>query len=175
MDISFPDLDPQDTDSPLILKQKLVLAIRACTAAVLAGIGGGGGITGYTATDQATTSGTAVNATNMVFAIGANEVWAVEWRLGTTVSGGNGLKIAVTVPAGAGLGATVRGTSTAILTASGTLTANVQSTASGPITVYALIKNGANAGNVQLQFASGDGVVTATLKGDQCYFTARKL
>ena len=38
-----------------------------------------------------------------------------------------------------------------------------------------LIKNGANAGNVQLQFASGDGVVTATIKGDQCYFTARKL
>ena len=176
MDISFADLDPQDTDSGLILRQKLILAVRACTAAVQAGIGGGsGGTTGYLTADQATTNAAAVNVTNMSFAIPANEVWAVEFRLGTTVSGAAGMKIAITVPAGATLGASVRGSSTAIITASGTLTANIQSSATGPVTIHALIQNGANAGNVQLQFASGDGVVTATIKGGQTYFTARKL
>lgn len=52
-DVTFLDLDPQDTDSALILKQKLIACIRACTTAV-AGISGGGAPTIETLTDAAT-------------------------------------------------------------------------------------------------------------------------
>lgn len=134
--------------------------------------------TNYITSDQTTTSATAVNVTGMLFPIAANEVWAVEFWLGAAVTAVAGVKVAITVPTSATLGGTARGagnTATHIITVSGTLTSAVLVTATGPIIVSALIQNSSNAGNVQLQFASGDGTVTATVKGGQCYFIARRL
>jgi lysophospholipase L1-like esterase len=39
MDLTFADLDPQDTDSSHLLRQKIIAAIRGCTAALQNGVG----------------------------------------------------------------------------------------------------------------------------------------
>lgn len=133
--------------------------------------------TGYVTSDQGTTSATAVDVTNMSFAIAASEVWAVEFAIGATVSGPNGIKLAINGPSGCTVGATVHGTSTTIwqITALATLTVAVMTAATGGMLVKALIQNSTNAGTLQLQFASGDGVVTATIKANMTYFKAIKL
>lgn len=134
-------------------------------------------ITGYKTTDQTTTSATGVDITSMSFSIGANEVWSVEFYLGCVVSAAAGIKYSVTVPSGATLGAAVRGTAAApgVVTTSGTLTSALFSTTPSQTQITALVQNGSTAGTVQAQYASADGIVTATAKGGQCYFTARKL
>ncbi len=133
--------------------------------------------TGYKTTDQGTTSATGVDVTSLVFAIGASEVWSAEFTLGMTVSGAAGSKFSVTVPAGATMSAIVRGTNAApgVITTSGTLTSALVTTTNSGCHISVLVQNSTNAGNVQCQIASSDGVVTATAKGGQCYFTARKL
>lgn len=133
--------------------------------------------TGYKTADQATTSATGVDVTSLVFAIGASEVWSAEFTLGMTVSGAAGAKFSVTVPSGATMSAMVRGTNAApgVITTSGTLTSALLTTTNSACHISVLVQNSTTAGNVQCQIASGDGVVTATAKGGQCYFTARKL
>ena len=133
--------------------------------------------TGYVTSDQSTTSATAVDVTNLSFSIAANEVWSVEFFCGVNASGANGVKFAINAPSGATIGATARGNSAAPtqITAINTLTSALTTVATGGIQVAALIQNGSTAGTVQLRFASGDGVVTATIKGGQSYYTARKL
>ena len=140
----------------------------------------GGGLTEtwkYLTVDQATTNTTPQNITNMVFSIGANEVWTAEWFLGATVSGATGTGFAVDVPAGATLGATVRGSAAipTVITADSTLSAAVLTSATGAIWGSALIQNGTNAGSVQLQFGSITNTVTSTIKGNQSYMVARKI
>lgn len=133
--------------------------------------------TGYVTSNQTTTSATAVDVTGMSFSIGASEVWAAEFYIGANVTGANGIKVAVNGPSGATVGATVRGTSATPtqITALNTLTAAVMTTSTGGIWVSVLMQNSTTPGTVQLRFASGDGVVTATVVGGMTYFVARKL
>lgn len=142
--------------------------------------GGGGGDTQtwkYLTVDQATTSTTPQNITNLVFSIGANEVWTAEWYLGVTVSGPTGMGFALDVPTGATLGATVRGSAAnaTVITADATLSAAVMTSASGAVWGSALVQNGTNAGSVQLQFGSITNTVTSTIKGNQSYMVARRI
>jgi hypothetical protein len=135
----------------------------------------------YIAADQGTTSGTAVNVTDAVFAIGANEIWSVEFHLGLTLAGaGADPKFAVDVPTGATVGGNVHAISGggAIfreITADATLTSGTINNTPGMATISVLIQNGANAGNVQLQFASGDGATSTSIRGDMSYWVARKI
>lgn len=131
----------------------------------------------YLTVDQVTTNMTPQNITNMVFSIGANEVWTAEWYLGTTVSGPTGMGMALDVPTGATLGATVRGSAAnaTVITADSTLSAAVMTSATGAVWGTALIQNGTNAGSVQLQFGSLTNTVTSTIKGNQSYMVARKI
>jgi hypothetical protein len=144
---------------------------------LVAASGGTTMLMGYKTADQATTSATGVDVTSLVFAIGASEVWSAEFTLGMTVSGAAGSKFSITVPAGATMSASVRGTNAApgVITTSGTLTAALLTTTNSACTISVLVQNSTNAGNVQCQIASADGIVTATAKGGQCYFTARKI
>ena len=133
--------------------------------------------TGYVTSDQTTTSASAVDVTNMGFSIGASEVWAVEFFCGVNASGANGVKVSINAPSGATIGAVVRGSSATPtqITAINTLTGAVSTVATGGIFITALIQNSTNAGTVQLRFASGDGTVTATIKGGQTFFNARRI
>lgn len=140
----------------------------------------GGGYTQtwkYLTVDQATTNMTPQNITNLVFSIGANEVWTAEWYLGVTVSGPTGMGFALDVPTGATLGATVRGSAAnaTVITADATLSAAVMTSASGAVWGSALVQNGTNAGSVQLQFGSLTNTVTSAIKGNQSYMVARKI
>ncbi|CAB4203019.1 hypothetical protein UFOVP1365_11 [uncultured Caudovirales phage] len=144
---------------------------------LVAASGGTTMLLGYKTADQGTTSATGVDVTSLVFAIGASEVWSAEFTLGMTVSGAAGAKFSVTTPSGATMSASVRGTNAApgVITTSGTLTAALLTTTNSACTISVLVQNSTNAGNVQCQIASADGIVTATAKGGQCYFTARKI
>lgn len=131
----------------------------------------------YLANDQSTQSATAVSITGLAFNVGANQVWSFEARLGATVSAVAGVKVAVAVPSGATLGAYVRGSTTTVtpITSSGVLTVSVMTAAVGGIDINGVVQVGATAGTVQIQFASGDGTVTATIKGGQTSLTARRI
>ncbi len=144
---------------------------------LVAASGGTTMLMGYKTADQTTTSATGVDITSMVFAIGASEVWCAEFHMGLTVSAAAGVKFAVTVPSGATMGGYVRGTQAApaVITVSGTLTANAFATSPSGCSIYVLVQNSTNAGNVQVQFASADGIVSAVAKGNQCYYVARKI
>lgn len=132
---------------------------------------------GYKTADQTTTSATGVDITSMSVAIGANEVWCVEFHMGMTVSGAAGIKFAVTVPTSATMGGYVRGTNAApgVITVSGTLTSALLTNTPSGVDICVLVQNSTNAGNIVAQMASADGIVTATAKGGQCYYVARKI
>lgn len=134
-------------------------------------------LTGYITSNQTTTSATAVDVTNMGFAVGTNEIWAVEFYLGANASGANGLKVAINAPSGATVGASLRGTSASPvqITAINTLTANVMGNSTGAVWISAMVQTGSTSGTVQLRFASGDGTVTATAVGGMTYYVARRL
>lgn len=156
----------------------LVSVLEPVTVGASTNSGGGDTQTWkYLTVDQATTSTTPQNITNLVFSIGANEVWTAEWYLGTTISGPTGMGMALDVPTGATLGATVRGSAAnaTVITADSTLSAAVMTSATGAIWGTALIQNGTNAGSVQLQFGSITNTVTSTIKGNQSYMVARKI
>lgn len=132
---------------------------------------------GYKTADQGTTSATGVDITSMSVAIGASEVWCVEFHLGMTVSAAAGIKFAVTVPSGATMGGYVRGTNATpgVITVSGTLTSTLLTNSPSGVDICVLVQNSTNAGNIVAQMASADGIVTATAKGNQCYYVARKI
>lgn len=133
---------------------------------------------GYkTSADQTTTSATGVDVTGMSFSIAASETWVVDFYLGVTVSGANGMKVALTVPSGATMYLASKGTQAtpSVTTTSGTLSTNIANASPTGIHLHALIQNSTNAGTVQLQFASGDGVVSAAIKQNQAYFIANRL
>lgn len=123
--------------------------------------------------DQTTTLATAVSATGLVVPIAASEVLAVEFNLQIGCNNTGGVKIAVTIPSGAtmrlvarGMGATAAAVNSAVITASGTLTTavfNNANLATGWIEIRGVVANGANAGNVQLQFASATAGQTSTI------------
>lgn len=141
-------------------------------------VGGSTEFSGYLTTSQPTTSATAVNVTDMAFPVAADEIWAFQFFLvlGVSAAGGN-IKFALDVPAGVlSIGAQVRGSSSnAVISADATLTGGVMSTSSGSAIISGILRNGVNAGTLQLTFASGDGSATATVNGNGSYFIARKL
>jgi hypothetical protein len=139
--------------------------------------GGATVLTGYITSNQPTTSATAVSVTSMSFAIAASEVWGFQFYtiLSTSAAGGT-TKFALDVPTGCTVGAQVRGSTSSVnISADATLTAGVMNVATGSAIISGVVQNGANAGTVQLQFASGDGIATTTIIGSGTYFIARKL
>lgn len=122
--------------------------------------------------DTATTSASAGNVTDMLFAIGASQTWEYEFHVFCTSSAAGGIKLATTVPTSATFIATAHGMNTGSTTfrtdqmaVSGTLTGIYLAGAlTGWVKITGLIVNSTNAGNVQLQSASGDGAATATVK-----------
>jgi hypothetical protein len=137
-----------------------------------------------TGAEQTTTSPTAVNVTGMSFSIPANQIWSFEMNLVLSVSAaGASIKFAITIPTGATIGAQVRGSSNAVvITAGGVLTTGTMSSSTGSAIIAGAVQTAGNAGAVQLQFASGDGIATARigLPGATnpklgCYLTARKV
>lgn len=131
---------------------------------------------GYITSDQGTTSATAVDATGMSLSVGANQDWQFEFFIIATASGAAGMKVAINGPAGATVGAIARGTSAAPLqiTALATLTAAVMTSSASGIHIFGVMRTSGTSGTLQLQFASADGIVTATLKA-QSSFKATKL
>jgi hypothetical protein len=125
--------------------------------------------------DRTTTLATASNVTDMAFYADVNEQWAFEFNLLAGCNGAGGTKYAITFPTGATLAATAIGPSGANttitserMTVSGTLTTAVfvVSNASGYVRIVGMIVNGATAGSVQLQFASGTATQTSTVSAN---------
>jgi hypothetical protein len=123
-----------------------------------------GSALGSVTTTQTTTVDTAANVTGMSFAVGANEIWAYEFNLQIGCNGVGGVKFAFTLPTspdlyrGHGFGNAGSGSNfrAELMSASGTLTGAFAtfSTTSGLCRLTGTIDTGANAGTVQLQFAS---------------------
>lgn len=132
--------------------------------------------------DVSTSSSTMANVTGLSFAIGANQVWTVEFALYATGSL-NGMTFQLTGPAsptnllifnqGDTTGVTL--VSTDAQTAFGTPTqAYIAGVFSGLVVIRATIENGANAGTVQLQFASAVNTQTNIVKRGS-YMSARRV
>lgn len=156
------------------------VATTAYVQGEISGLGGGGGLTDIITADQATTSGTAVNVTDAVFSIGANENWTAEFHIRMTLAGvGADPKFALDVPTGATVIGQVWGNSAGSIvyreiTADATLTTGTIGGTPGSVVIYVSVQNGANAGSVQLQFASGDGATSTSVKAGS-YWNAREV
>jgi hypothetical protein len=134
------------------------------------------------AADVTTTSNTMANVTGLSWSIGAGEVWSVEFNLYCTGSL-TGMQFQLTGPASPtfvrvftqGDTTGVGSVSTDSQTAFGSPTQSYVSTSfSGYVRVMATIENGANAGTVQLQFASTTNTQTnKVLRGS--YMTGRRI
>lgn len=125
-----------------------------------------------TTADRTTTSSTQGDVTDMSFAIGASETWAVEWFLSTQCSSTGGIRFAITVPSGAtfrgvaeGTAASVTARTTSTLVTSGTAPAINFNNANfnGSVRITAVIVNSTTEGTVQLQFASTTAGQTSTV------------
>lgn len=152
----------------------------------------GGRAVARASADQSITSNTTLaNATNLAFAVAANEEWAATFNvilgdgLGTT-----GVKLAVTTPAGAtqqidaswiGLVSPTTATDTyATTTTSGAALdftsagmGNVGGKAMMRVTVWVL--NGATPGNVQLQIAQSTSSVSALILRKGSHLVAERI
>jgi hypothetical protein len=125
--------------------------------------------------DQATTSSVAADITELVFSVQANKRYFVHAHIRVGCNNTGGVKIAATVPAGAtfynallGRSGTTTPASVAIgvINTSGSLstpTFIVANNAFGFIEIAGEFTIGANAGNVQFQFASGVNLQTSTV------------
>ena len=122
---------------------------------------------------NATTTGQVLVDSGLSFAINANEICEFEFTLRIGSTGTAGLKLALTFPSGATLTATTIGNSNTVtgliadlITASATAGATLLTlaTQNGVARVRGCIANGANAGDVKLQFlkvTSGTATITA--------------
>lgn len=133
--------------------------------------------------DQATTSTTLVNITDLFFAIGANETWHFVAKIFVTTSSTNGCAFTVTWPSGEGVcwfdtnNTGVNNRITKIITTSGTPTSNVFSSVAfteGYVEVRGTIANGATAGNVQIQVRTVNATNTVTIKKHSTIYANRK-
>lgn len=128
-------------------------------------------ITGNITTDITT----AVDIPGANIALAASEVWAFEFDLQVGCNNTGGIKFALTFPAGATCRAIVFGTAggitsqtTQVLTTSGGLTGanyNTVNSQGGFLRISGTLVNGANAGNLQAQFASTVDTQTSTVYG----------
>jgi hypothetical protein len=120
-----------------------------------------------------TTTVVTATASNLTFAMGANEIWVVDVDLTTQCSSTGGVKYAIGAPAGATLEgwlysdlAAVTTLSYQRLTAINTLTTTATHTVAttpGPDRMWFTIVNGATPGNCTIQFASGVAAQTTTV------------
>lgn len=125
------------------------------------------------ASDESVTSSTTLqNDNDLLFAIGANETWTVDFLIHATFSAVGQAKVAVNAPSGA----TVRTSATLVPDAivpgfgsSGSIAGAISLVSAlavaGAIRITATIVNGATAGNVTLQWAQNvsDGTATTFL------------
>lgn len=139
--------------------------------------------------DQSVTSSTTlVNCTQLVQAIGANEVWEFDFDLWVQGASTGDIQIAFTVPTSCTLKwASVGGPTTAMSSASSVTAINpYQTTTSGGrndfgalsdivlLKLKVFVRNSTNAGNVQLQFAQSASDVGATWVLTDSTMTARR-
>jgi hypothetical protein len=131
-----------------------------------------GGVTvKYKSSDQNSTSTSLADDNDLQFAIGASEIWQVEWYLFTSGSSA-GLKVAVTTPASATMKIGIHTDNENSnddfeeLTSSGTATStNFEIVDNGSsMRIFGIIKNSTTAGNVKLQFARYNSSGTATIQ-----------
>ena len=158
-----------------LLLGSVVSASYAATASVL--LGGGGGINNQvialTGSNVTTTSATAVDVTGLVTpTLPANSTWYFEIYLSVTCSGTGGLRFGFTAPSGADGAFFIVGTATTAATSQQTSTAGAlagtainRAATSSLGKLYGRVIIGANAGAVQLQFASATGGQTSTITG----------
>jgi hypothetical protein len=120
-----------------------------------------------------TTSATAVDVTGLVTpTLPANSTWYFEIYLSVTCSGTGGLRFGFTAPIGASGALFIEGTATTAATYQQTSTTGAlagtainRSATSSLGKLYGRVIIGANAGAVQLQFASATGGQTSTITG----------
>lgn len=134
--------------------------------------------------DQTTTLDTAVNCTNMSFAIGANETWSFDMIYFGGCNNTGGTKFAITLPTGCTLKSAVDAVNTGSttfqmeqMTTSGTLTTNIffeLNSSALYAKIVGIAVNGSTAGTIQLQYASGTATQTSTIQANS-YTTARRL
>jgi hypothetical protein len=137
-----------------------------------------------TATVTTTSNVLGTNAlTGLGFAIGASEVWTVEWNL--TVTGSTaGMKFDVTGPASPtdlrisliGNTSAITATSAETIVAFSTASAAyvLYATTSGQVRIVACVNNGANAGTVQLRFGAATNTQSNSVLLNS-YMTARRI
>ncbi len=119
----------------------------------------------YTHTQSNTTL---ANVPELVFPIGADEVWTVEAELQCSANASGGLKVALAIPSGTVTGTVQIGAASAVVNArsSDLTTASGATSATQLIKIAATVENGSTAGDVQLQAAqnashSSDSVIFA--------------
>jgi hypothetical protein len=120
-----------------------------------------------------TTTNATATSTALSFAIGANEVWIVDVQATTQCSSTGGTKYAVAAPSGATIEGWIYSSGAAITTlvyqrivAINTLSATLLHTVAttpGPDILRFVVTNGATAGAVTLQAASGTSGQTTTI------------
>jgi hypothetical protein len=127
--------------------------------------------------DQSTTSTTAVNATNMVFAVTAGNVYKYKFSIMyTSTNGNNGLKLGLTYPAAtaasalANIAAATDGTGAyyqGVINASGDVVTALTTAATAPLVMFSTVEGiivPSASGNVQLMFGSETNTQTIVLK-----------
>jgi hypothetical protein len=154
-----------------------VLSFGDCAAG-----GGGGGAVGTTvvktANETVTNNITPQNDDHLFFPVGANETWAFRFTLYANVNATPDIRFAVTAPAGATCvvnfidaeGATSNGNY-----GCGVTSASVPgNTANDVYEVVGTVVNGANAGNVQLQWAqnASNAAAVTVLSGSSLFATS---
>lgn len=135
--------------------------------------------------DQTTTSASATNITELLFAMEANSRYIVTGFIHHGCSGAGGTKFAVDVPASASFFVSLQGKTSAAtaflnqhIITDATLHAtafNTGASASGSLVMNGGIQTGATAGNAQFMFASGTGGETSTISQQGTFLLITKI
>ena len=115
------------------------------------------------------------NDDDLFFAIGANETWVVKFYLDSSTSVGADIRFDITAPALATIKTKIGYGFSTTLTASVLITAGVMNAGGGVINFSVVVINGANAGNIQLQWAQTTAEVSDTKVLEDSYIVAHQL
>ena len=130
-------------------------------------------------TQVVNTSTTLVNDDALLYAIAANEIWAGYLTLFVSCNASGGIKVAITVPTGATLrmGAELYATTTVSNIDPTTVSATAigATAAITKVNMQVLVANGANAGNVQLQWAQNASHASDTKILVNSFLTAQRI
>lgn len=120
------------------------------------------------------------NVTGCSFAIGANQTWVFQFILAATGNNTAKYKFAITFPAATsgvryGAGAFLsQGAATSTSTAGASVTVNANAIVDELVLIQGIVRNGANAGTVQLQFGqSVSDVSNSIIRTDSCVIAHR--